>query len=110
MAEAVVNIKGRDWKFILMPDRLFDKLHNAGGEQNVAMTNGGSYEVHFRKSDWDVITVRHELGHILYNSSLTGSAENQPDQVEEIFCEIIGHHWAEIGVWTDRITEKFFQG
>lgn len=109
MSEITLEIKGRPWKFVLVTDKRYDKLHNKNGEDSVAVTMQGLYEVHFKKSCWDLITIRHEIGHILYNMSLTGSAENTPEQVQEIYCEIIGHHWSDIGIWTDRVAEKFFQ-
>jgi hypothetical protein len=110
MSSITLSIKGRDWAFILMADKRFDKLHNNLDNQeglNVAMTVGAIYEVHFRKSNWDLITIRHEIFHVLYNMSLSGSAELTPSQVEEISAEIVGHHSLEICLWTDRIAEKF---
>ena len=110
MSDMTIQIKGRNWKFILMNDRRFDKLHNPTGESPaVAMTIPDIYEAHFRKSDWDIVTIRHELGHILYLMSLTGSAELSAHQVEETFAEIIGHHSAEIVVWAETVAERFFK-
>lgn len=107
MADITIPIKGRDWKFVLMPDKRFDKLHNANDDGNVAMTCPTIYEVHFRKSDWDPATIRHEMLHVLYNMSLVGSAELTAMQVQETCAEIVGQHAIEIVLWSDRITEKF---
>lgn len=107
MSQITINIKGRDWKFVLMPDKRFDKLYNENGGQNAAMTVPSIYEVHFAKSEWDVVTIRHELLHVLYSMSLTGSAGLDPVQVEETCAEIVAHHAIEIVFWADRITEKF---
>lgn len=104
-----IPIKGRDWQFALIPDKTFDKLHNSQGEGAVAMTNVGNYEVHFRKSDWDLITIRHELLHVLFAAGLSGSAELTPAQVQEVCAEIVGHHTSDIVLWTDRIAEKFLE-
>lgn len=109
MSDITINIKGRDWKFILMTDKRFDRLYNVEDNGNAAMTLPTTYEVHFRKSDWDVVTIRHELLHVLYNMSLTGSAGMEPDQVEETCAEIVAHHAIEIIFWADRITEKFLE-
>ena len=110
MSNITLSIKGRDWAFILMADKRFDKLHNNQDNQdglNTAMTVGTTYEVHFRKSNWDLITIRHEIFHVLYNMSLSGLAELTPSQVEEMSAEIVGHHLPEIGLWQDRIAERF---
>lgn len=110
MSQLTINIKGRDWRFTLMPDKRFNKIHNPNDEGNAAMTVPSSYEVHFRKSDWDVATIRHELMHVLYNMSLVGSAELSTTDVQEICAEIVGEHAIEIVLWADRISEKFIKG
>jgi hypothetical protein len=103
-----LDIKGRTWTFILMADKKFDKLHNPDIESiNVAMTVPSIYEIHFRKSNWDLITIRHEIFHVLYSMGLSGSAELTPAQVEEMAAEIVGHHGPEICLWTDRVAERF---
>lgn len=103
-----LDIKGRTWTFILMADKKFDKLHNPDSESiNVAMTVPSIYEIHFRKSNWDLITIRHEIFHVLYSMGLSGSAELTPAQVEEMAAEIVGHHGPEICLWTDRVAERF---
>jgi hypothetical protein len=107
MSQITINIKGRDWKFVLMPDKRFDKLYNPNDEGNAAMTVPAIYEVHFAKAHWDVATIRHELLHVLFSMSLTGSAGLEPDQVEETCAEIVAQHAIEIVFWADRITERF---
>lgn len=109
----VLPIKGREWKFVLMTDRAFDKLYNnnenAADNENAAMTRPTLYEVHFRRGDWDLITIRHELGHVFFSMSLTNSSSLDPAQTEETFCEVIAHHGSEIILLSDRIAERFFQ-
>jgi hypothetical protein len=101
-------IKGRDWTFNLFTDKAFNKLHNPNGDENNAgMTLPYSYEVHFSKSAWCPVDIRHEIGHILYFMSLNGSSEHDAGQVEESMCEIIGHHAPEIIMWSDRVAERF---
>lgn len=108
MSSIVIPIKGRDWKFILLADKRFNKLHNSMGESDaVAMTMTTTYEVHFRKSDWDLITIRHELLHVLFTAGLSSSAELTAEQVQEICAEIVAHHTPDIVLWTDRIAERF---
>lgn len=108
MSEINVDIKGRPWKFLLLTDRRFDKLHNEDEAGRAGITLPNQYECHFRKSDWCIADIRHELGHALFHMSLTASAGPTPDQVEELMCEIIAHHTPEIVLWSDRIAEKFF--
>jgi len=108
MASITISIKGRDWNFILLTDRRFDKLHNEDGGSRAGMTSPNQYECHFRKSDWCISDIRHELGHALFHMSLTGSSDLTPDQTEETMCEIIAHHTPEIMLWSDRVAEKFF--
>lgn len=108
MSQITLSIKGRDWKFVLMTDKRFDKLYNEGRDDaSAAMTLPTIYEVHFRKSDWDGVTIRHELLHVLYNMSLVSSTNMSTDDVQELCAEIVGHHSSEIILWSDRITEKF---
>lgn len=108
-----LNIKGRDWTFRLLTDKNFDKLHNNYEKEedncSVAMTLPTHYEVHFRKTNWCVKDIRHELGHVLYSMSLTHTASHTAGQVEETFCEIIADHCAEIVFWSDLIADRFFQ-
>jgi hypothetical protein len=106
-----LSIKGRDWVFTLLTDRAFDKLHNTDESNetvNTAMTLPNKYEVHFRKSDWCLVDIRHELGHVLFAMDHNNAAGLTPGQVEEIMCEIIARNHPDIGMWTDRIAEKFF--
>jgi hypothetical protein len=65
------------------------------------------YEVHFRRSDWTVKDVRHELGHVFFEMSDTTSSDLTADQTEEQMCQIIGNYWADIGFYADRIIEKW---
>lgn len=108
MSTITIEIKGRPWTFILMPDKRFDKLHNPEGDLATGMTMPNTYEVHFRKSDWCNVDIRHELGHVLFRMSEANAAELSPADVEEVMCEIYAKNYADIGVWSDRIAEKFF--
>ena len=107
LTSITINIKGREWCFKLFTDRAFDKLHNPNDEGNAAMTLSNIYEVHFAKSEWDLVDIRHELGHVFANMSRTSSAELDALQTEELMCEIIAHHATEIILISDRIAERF---
>jgi hypothetical protein len=109
MADVTIDIKGRPWKFVLLPDKRYDKLYNEDPEDmSAAITLPGIYEVHFRKSDWDIVTIRHEIMHVLYNASLVSSADLKIHDVQEICAEIVGQHASEIVVWSDRVAQRFF--
>lgn len=106
--EISLEIKGRPWKFILMPDKRFDKFHNEDGGLRTAITLVNQYEVHFKKSEWCIIDIRHELGHVLKAMSHTNSVDLSPGDMEELMCELYASNYADIALWTDKISEKFF--
>ena len=108
MSDITLEIKGRPWKFILVPDKRFDRLHNEDGSARAGLTLPNQYECHFRKSDWCIVDIRHEIGHALFHMSLTSSSDLTPSQVEETMCQIIAVHTPEIILWSDRVAEKFF--
>jgi hypothetical protein len=108
LTQITIQIKGRGWTFKLFSDRNFDKLHNPNGDENNAgMTVFSQYEVHFPKSEWGLVELRHEIGHILKFMSNTHSAELDAFQVEENMCDIIGAHGPEICFWAEQVAEKF---
>lgn len=108
MSDISLEIKGRSWKFILLPDKRFDKLHNADGGLQTGITMANQFEVHFRKSDWCITDIRHELCHVLKHMSHTSTVDLTAEDTEELMCELVASNYSEIGVWSDRIAEKFF--
>lgn len=104
----VLEIKGRSWEFSLVPDKTFDKLHNPEGEGNTAMTMVNQYKTDFRKSDWCLVDIIHELGHVIYSLSPTRSANLTTNDVEEVMCDIYSTDYFIIGHWAGLISEKFF--
>lgn len=108
IVQITLKVKGRDWKFMLLTDKAFNKVHNPNDENNAAMTLPTKYEVHFSKSDWNIIDIRHELGHVFYAMAEVASSNLSPDQVEETMCSIIGQNYHEIGLLSDRVAECFF--
>jgi hypothetical protein len=107
LASIILDIKGRPWTFKLFTDKSFDKMHNPNDEGNAAMTLASKYEVHFAKSEWDLVDIRHEVGHCFKTMSNTGSSELDAEQTEELMCEIIGHHCTEIILVSDKVAECF---
>lgn len=104
----ILPIKDRNWTFILMSDKAFDKVHNPAGETNTAMTLANQYTVHFRKSDWCFTDIIHELGHVYMAMNDTHVANLTPEQVEETMCQIIARNYFDIGKNANLIAEKFF--
>lgn len=108
VAKTVQTIKGREWSFYLLTDKVFEKLHNTEGEENNAMTLPPKYEVHFSKSSWSIVDIRHELGHVFFAMTDTNSSNLDVGQVEETMCSIIGSSLPEIALVADRVAECFF--
>lgn len=108
MGTIIIEIKGRPWTFILMNDKKFDRLHNQDDGNRTGVTLPHQYEVHFKKSEWTIIDIRHEIGHILFHMSRNDTADLTAAQVEETMCQLIGHDAPEIVMWADRVAERFF--
>lgn len=108
MSNITIPIKGRNWKFTLLTDKRYDRLYNSDPDElSAAITLPAIYEVHFRKSNWDLVCIRHELLHVLYNMSLVSSTSMSTEDVQELCAEIVGHHTLEIALWSDQIAERF---
>jgi hypothetical protein len=104
-----ISIKGRNWTFKLISDKIFDKIHNSdpSDNQNAGMTIFSTYEVHFPKSEWDIVDIRHEILHIYKYMCNTGSTALDVDQVEELLCEIFGNNGLEMCMYADHVAERF---
>lgn len=85
-----LNIRGIEYTCRLLNDRDYVILH---GSDSDAVTISRSNTVDFKASTLSLLTVRHELGHAYFNSSLTETAELTPIQTEECMVEI----WANFG-------------
>lgn len=108
LSSITLKVKGRNWRFILLTDRAFNKIHNPNNEANAAMTCPSQYEVHFCKSHWNLVNIRHELSHCFYYMAGVNSTDLTPLQVEETMCEIIAVNYHDIGLISDRVAEAFF--
>lgn len=107
LAQIRKEIKGKTWHFKLLSDKVFNKIHNPNDEGNTGMTVFSKYEVHFSKSEWDLVDIRHELFHVYFHMSNTGSAGLDSSQTEETMCEIFGNHALEMIMIADNIAECF---
>lgn len=110
--KVILPIKGSKWTFKLVNDKLYDKTHLNidGDEDSSAITLPVQREVHFRKSDITLSIIRHELLHVLVNSSLIGSSALSCHQMEELCAEIIGEHCSDLILWSDLIMNNFLLG
>lgn len=102
--EVIVNIKGKDWKYKLLSDKTYDKLH---GDTSNGITLPDECEVHIRKSTMNSNILRHESFHVFYFSSLVETADLTALQTEEIACEIFGEHGPEMMSICDYVLNKF---
>lgn len=107
LTSITIPIKGRNWTFRLFTDKAFDKLYNPNDEGNAGMTVFSQYEVHFPKSEWDVVDIRHEILHIYKFMCNTGSATLDVDQTEELLCEVFGNNALEMCMYADQVAERF---
>jgi len=98
-----ISIKDRNWSFNLLADKTFDKLHNpVGDEHHCAMTMSNQYRVDFRKTDWCLEDIIHELGHVYKAMTETVTADLTPLQVEETMCQIMAKNYFDIGRTLDK--------
>ncbi len=111
LASITLPLKGKNWTFRLFTDRAFDKMHNSSVDpdenDNAGMTVFSQYEVHFPKTEWDIVDIRHEILHIYKFMSHTGSATLDAGQTEELLCEIFGNHGLEMCMYADQVAERF---
>lgn len=82
-----IDIYGDSWGFYLIPDD--DNV--IADETAAAETDIDKREIYFRKSELEYTVVLHELWHVLFHYSFTGSAGLDSDQLEEISAELFAH-------------------
>jgi hypothetical protein len=104
MKTLTLNIKGRDWVFQVLPEKAYVKKFN---DDSMAITIEKEKSVYFNKPDFNLVTIRHELLHVLVFSSLVESSELSSEQMEELCAEITGEHGLEIIVWSEKILNHF---
>ena len=104
-----INIKGRDWKFVVIADKTFDKKFNAipGDDDGCAITLNDDKTVFIKKSSIHLPVIRHEIMHILVFSSLVESSSLTALQMEELCCEIVGEHGQELNLWAEKVMNFF---
>lgn len=102
-----INIKGREWKFIVIADKTFDKRYNPEHDGGCAITISADKSVFIKKSSIHMPVIRHEIMHILVFSSLIESSSLTALQIEEMCCEIVGEHGPEIQLWAETVMNFF---
>ena len=100
-----LNIKGRDWYFILLSDKVFDKRFppEQDGDETCAVAEPKESAVYLKKSLLTIPTIRHEIFHILVFSSLIESSSLDRLQMEELGAEIMGEHALEVCIWAEKV-------
>lgn len=87
----------------MIPDKAFIKLH---GVEPKAVTMPSDNKVDFSKGFFSKAVVLHELMHCYYDTCLLTDSALKKDQVEEVMCKIIEHHYNEIGQNADFIFKE----
>lgn len=95
-----LDIKGVSYEFILQSPQTYKRNH---GSDSAAITYVKDKKVFFRTDEFTNGTIRHEISHVLFAESHTGSSDLSADQVEEVFCEIIAEMYFQIGQICDKI-------
>ena len=88
-----LTIKGLAWKISVQSEKEYDKCH---GNDSHGITHNEDRHIYIRYNAVNIETILHELGHAYYTSCLTYTADLNIHDVEEIFCEILSVHTAEI--------------
>lgn len=81
-----IFIRGKRWRYGLLEDDKFFKLH---GEDSIAIVNKDSGTVDFRLDGVSLKTCRHELWHLYKASLYTGSAHLTHGDMEELEAEMM---------------------
>lgn len=107
-----LNIKGKNWHFITIADKSFDKkFPNEEGEEGetAAVTKSDENTVYIRKTKVTIPVIRHEIFHVIVFSSLIESSSLTKDQMEELSAEIVGEHASEIVLWAEQVMNFYTQ-
>lgn len=102
--ELTYNIKGKNWKFIFLTTKTYEKKH---GDDSDGIADVTTRTVTFDKEVVTTGIVRHELMHVWVESSNTGSSDLKPDQVEEMCAVIFQEHGLEMCMLADQIVEDY---
>ena len=104
MYEFKKTIKDKEWTFLLLSDKKYDKDH---GEDSDGITYPSERCVYFAKSTINLSVILHELMHVFNNASLINSSDLTRLQQEELGCEIVAEHYFDIGKLAFEINEFF---
>jgi hypothetical protein len=82
-----VSILGNRWKVYLQDE---DEYVDLWGDNDAAHTLPATKEIYFNEEELCRQVVTHELAHAYYAETCVSSASLNPDQVEEVMCELFG--------------------
>jgi hypothetical protein len=102
----VVQIKGSNWTINLLTRKKYEKKYGAD-DQSDGTCSKLKKEIDFHQDGFSPQTVRHELLHAFFGESNTYSANLDPQQMEELACEIFEQHAIDILKLADEILTKF---
>lgn len=107
MSKRIVRAKIKDiqWTFKLMADRQFNSLHSEGDYR--AITIPDSLEIHFRKSDFSLTVLRHELLHAYVHTCLISDNPEKEIDKEEICAKIWEMHLDQALILSNNIYKEF---
>ena len=81
-----IKILTHRWVVRFLPDKKFSS-------DDQAITIPYDREIHFRRSKTNLEDIIHELTHAYLDEvGLGNSAQLQPDQMEEVYCELTSKH------------------
>lgn len=92
-------IGGEPWQYGLVTAEQMAKLtetEDAKDEDTAAICRGVAQQIFVQVGEITHTNVIHELGHAYMSMSCVQSADLDTDQVEEVMCDILAHHWCRI--------------
>lgn len=104
MSKLKIKIKDVNWTTEILDDNIYIKQHD---DTSLGITDSDTKNIHFRKSAFSESLVRHELMHAYVSSCCVDSmSEMEPEDMEELCCEIIGMHGKQIMNLSARVFKR----
>lgn len=99
-----IKVKEVPWTVLLLPLAQYEAAH---GDDSNAICIMDSREIHLVEGRASRFNIAHELGHAYISSCLVDVAQVKKTDMEELFCDIIGHHAADIVKTTNKVFRHF---
>lgn len=87
--EIPFEVLGKKWTLRLMKRRKYDKKN---GKDSLAMTYRLKRRIDLSPKGRDLETITHEIVHAYLTELCLDSVTLSPDELEEIFCELVAKH------------------